>query len=88
MTPMGLAMSPTAIREDVWREIAKKVPDRLTLSSPAVMDLFQRRDTDGLLYLAHELLYEAFQKTAPDELDQIEKPLGYQIPGWDSKVRG
>lgn len=88
MTPMGLGMVPTAIREDIWREIAQKAPSRLSLSSEDVMDLFQRRDTEALLLLAHELLYEAFESAAPEHLDEIEKPAGYRIPGWDTKLRG
>lgn len=88
MTPMGLGMAPTAIREDLWRVLGEAAPKRLSLSNPNVMALFQRRDTEALLYLAHELLYEAFESAAPEYLDQIEKPAGYRIPGWDAKVHG
>ena len=87
-TPMGLSMAPTGIREDVWRGIRLEAPKRLSLSCPNVMALFQQRDTDTLLQLAHEILYAAFKSAVPEYLDQIDKPAGYRIPGWDAKIRG
>lgn len=88
MTPMGLSMVPTAIREDVWEGVVHTAPQRLSLDRPNIMKLFRGRDTDSLLQLAHEILYEAFASAAPEYLDQIDKPAGYRIPGWDAKIRG
>ena len=51
----------------------------------AVLDLFQQRDTETLLNIAQRILYDAIQICAPEYLDQIEKPAGYRIPGWDAK---
>tara|TARA_Y100000593_G_C4078514_1_gene222729 strand:+ start:108 stop:509 length:402 start_codon:yes stop_codon:yes gene_type:complete len=87
-TPLGMTMSPVGIREDVWAEIKAEAPKRLSLSQPNVMALFDRRDTDSLLHLAHEILYEAFALAAPEYLEEIAKPVGYRIPGWDAKIRG
>ena len=88
VTPMGLSMVPTAIREDVWEGIRNEAPARLNLSRPNILNLFRRKDTEALLQLAHEILYESFRIAAPEYLDQVEKPAGYRIPGWDAKIRG
>ena len=88
VAPLGLTMNPTGIREDVWKGISKIAPERLSLSRPNILSLFRGRDTEALLQLAHEILYEAFSEAAPEYLDQIDKPAGYRIPGWDAKIRG
>ncbi len=88
IAPMGLSMVPTAIREDVWKGIVHIAPQRLGLSIPNIQSLFQQRDTESLLQLAYEILYEALVAASPEYLDQIDKPAGYRIPGWDAKIRG
>tara|TARA_X000000950_G_scaffold259444_1_gene327825 strand:- start:2408 stop:2806 length:399 start_codon:yes stop_codon:yes gene_type:complete len=82
--PLGLHLQPTAIREDVWDAVCKNVV-QLNLGNPAVLDLFKQRDTETLLNIAQRILYDAIQTCAPEYLDQIEKPAGYRIPGWDAK---
>ena len=82
--PLGLHLHPTAIREDVWDKVSKSAV-QLNLGNPAVLALFQQRDTETLLNIAQRILYDAIQACAPEYLDQIEKPAGYRIPGWNAK---
>lgn len=84
VAPMGLSFQPTAIREDVWRHVSQNTA-QLNLAQPSVLALFQERDTETLLNIAQRILYDAIESCAPEYLDQIDKPAGYRIPGWNAK---
>lgn len=86
VAPMGLQFQPTAIREDIWRHVSRNVSTSgLSLTNPSVLALFQQRDTETLLAIAQRILFEAIESCAPEYVDQIEKPAGYRIPGWNAK---
>ena len=84
VAPMGLSFQPVAIREDIWRHVSKEA-SQLSLSNPAVLALFQQRDTETLLSIAQKILLDAVRICAPEYVDQIDQPAGYRIPGWNAK---
>jgi hypothetical protein len=84
IAPMGLSFQPTAVRQDIWNHVARNSA-QLNLSNPAVLALFQQRDTETLLSIAQRILFDAIKFCAPEYMDQVEKPSGYRIPGWNAK---
>lgn len=84
VAPMGLSFQPVAIREDIWGYVSASVGE-LSLTNPTVLALFQQRDTETLLAIAQRILFEAIRECAPEYVDQVDRPSGYRIPGWNAK---